>query len=296
MDNILSVDVEDWFHILELDSTPDLNQWEHMEAGVDKYLRILLDEFERADVKATCFFLGWVAERYPALVREAHRRGHEIASHGYAHRLIYTQSQREFLEDIQKAKVILEDIIGQPVNGYRAPGFSITKDTPWAFDSLAQAGYQYDSSVFPASRGHGGIKGAEMRPYKLATHNGDLIEFPVTVAPVLTQRMCFFGGGYLRLFPYFIIRYMSKVVNKGNRPVIFYLHPREIDPYHPRLSMSLIRRFKSYVNLASTLPKLRKLIHEQDLLTFREWLKIHSGDVLDGDSIQGRLSPATSHN
>jgi polysaccharide deacetylase family protein (PEP-CTERM system associated) len=281
MNNILSVDVEDWFHILELDSTPDLNQWEHMESAVDKNFRILLDEFDRGNVKVTCFFLGWVAEHHPALVREAYRRGHEIASHGYAHRLIYTQSQREFLQDIQKSKAILEDIIGQPVNGYRAPGFSITNETPWAFDLLAEAGFQYDSSIFPAARGHGGIKGAEMRPYKIATRNGDLIEFPVTVAPILKKRMCFFGGGYLRLFPYFVIRYMSKVVNKRNRPVIFYLHPREVDPHHPRLSMGLIRRFKSYINLSSTLPKLRKLLDEQDLLTFREWLTVHSRDVLD---------------
>ena len=281
MNNILSVDVEDWFHILELDSTPDLSQWEHMESVVDKNFRILLDEFDRANVTVTCFFLGWVAEHHPTLVREAQRRGHEIASHGYAHRLIYTQSQRDFSQDIKKSKIILEDLTGQSVKGYRAPGFSITKDTPWAFDLLAEAGYQYDSSVFPASRGHGGITGAEMRPYKVTTPNGPLIEFPVTVAPILTKRVCFFGGGYLRLFPYFIIRYMSKVVNKTNRPVIFYLHPREVDPNHPRLSMSMGRRFKSYINLGSTLPKLRRLIHDQNLLTFRDWLTIYSHEVPD---------------
>ena len=281
MNNILSVDVEDWFHILELDSTPDLSQWNSMESAVDKNFRILLDEFDRANVKVTCFFLGWVAEHHPTLVREAQRRGHEIASHGYAHRLIYTQSRREFSEDIQKSKNILENLIGQSVKGYRAPGFSITKDTPWAFDLLTEAGYQYDSSVFPASRGHGGIIGAEMRPYKVTTPNGALIEFPVTVAPILMKRMCFFGGGYLRLFPYFIIRYMSRVVNKTNRPVIFYLHPREVDPHHPRLSMGVARRFKSYINLGSTLPKLRRLIHDQNLLTFRDWLTIYSHELRD---------------
>lgn len=281
MNNILSVDVEDWFHILELDSTPDLSQWNSMESAVDKNFRILLDEFDRANVKVTCFFLGWVAEHHPTLVREAQRRGHEIACHGYAHRLIYTQSRREFSEDIQKSKNILENLIGQSVKGYRAPGFSITKDTPWAFDLLTEAGYQYDSSVFPASRGHGGIIGAEMRPYKVTTPNGALIEFPVTVAPILMKRMCFFGGGYLRLFPYFIIRYMSRVVNKTNRPVIFYLHPREVDPHHPRLSMGVARRFKSYINLGSTLPKLRRLIHDQNLLTFRDWLTIYSHELRD---------------
>ena len=295
MNNILSVDVEDWFHILELDSTPDLNQWEHMESAVDKNFGILLDEFDHANVKVTCFFLGWVAEHHPTLVREAHRRGHEIASHGYAHRLIYTQSPQEFSQDIRKSKIILEDLIGQPVKGYRAPGFSITKDTPWAFDLLAKAGYQYDSSVFPASRGHGGIKDAEMRPYKVITPHGGLIEFPVTVAPILRKRMCFFGGGYLRLFPYFIIRYMSKVVNKKNRPVIFYLHPREVDPHHPRLAMGVARRFKSYINLGSTLPKLRRLIQEQDLLPFRDWLTIYSHDVLESE-IHDDLSPVGSPN
>lgn len=279
MVNILSVDVEDWFHILELESTPDVSRWSSLESRVERNFHVLLDTFGQADVKVTCFFLGWVAERFPHLVREAANRGHEVASHGQAHQLIYTQTRAEFAADIRRAKHVLEDITGQYVEGYRAPGFSITTATPWAFEELSAAGFRYDSSVFPAARGHGGIENAELRPHLVKTETGRLIEFPISVAPILSRRMCFFGGGYLRLFPYPLIHRMTRAVNDDGRPVIYYVHPREVDPSHPRLPMGLVRRFKSYVNLHSTLPKLKRLLKDQKPVPFRGWLRMNAHEL-----------------
>jgi len=224
----------------------------------------------------TWFFLAWLAKEFPELVREAQQRGHEVASHGYGHRLVYTQSQQDFAEDIRTAKNILEDITGEPILGYRAPGFSIVESTPWAFEELCAAGYRYDTSIFPAKRGHGGIVSAPLEPHVIQTRNGSLVEFPVSVAEIASKRICFFGGGYLRLFPYFLIRYMTNALNRGGRPVFYYIHPREIDPDHPRLSMGWKRHFKSYVNLSTTLPKLQRLINEYEFVPFRDLLPTYS--------------------
>ncbi len=278
MKNILTVDVEDWFHLCEVSSTPDVKEWNKLESRVKKNFYTFLDEFDRTGTKVTCFFLGWVAERFPEIVSEASERGHEIASHGYSHRLIYTQSRQEFAEDIIKTKKLLEDIAGQEVIGYRAPGFSITKNTIWALDELIQAGYKYDSSVFPGPRGHGGISDAKIFPHEIETDTGTIREFPLSVAVLFKMRICFFGGGYLRLFPYSIIRYMSERVNKENRPVIYYVHPREIDPDHPRLPMRWKRQFQSYINLKSTLPKINKLCGEQQLTSFKNWIAEYNSE------------------
>jgi len=272
MANIMSVDVEDWFHLLELSSTPAIGDWDNMESRVERNFYHLLDEFDRTDTKATCFFLGWVADRFPKMVIEACQRGHEIASHGYSHQLVYTQSRRQFAEDIQRSKAGLEQISGKRVVGYRAPGFSIVARTTWAFDELIAAGYEYDSSVFPATRGHGGIRNAQLSPHSIESDSGNITEFPLSAAVLLGSRVCCFGGGYLRLSPLSLIRHMSRRVNAAGRPVIYYLHPREIDPGHPRLPMGWRRRFKSYVNLRSTMPKLRAILAEQHLTSFRGWI------------------------
>ena len=279
MNNILSVDVEDWFHILELDGAPDIQRWSTLESRVERNFHLLLDTFDETETKATCFFLGWIAERFPNLIAEAHHRGHEVASHGYAHQLIYTQTQSQFSEDIRRAKNILENITGKSVEGYRAPGFSITEQTPWALDEISAAGYHYDSSIFPAPRGHGGLVGTPLQPYHVKIGDKTLIEFPISVAPILKRMVCFFGGGYLRLFPYPLIARMTKSVNKQGRPVIYYLHPREVDPSHPRLPMGFVRRFKSYINLHSTLPKLKRLQKDQRLVPFSTWLQQHECEL-----------------
>jgi polysaccharide deacetylase family protein (PEP-CTERM system associated) len=273
--SIFSVDVEDWFHILALPDAPDLKAWESYPSRVSDNFKRLLDVFSEHRVKVTCFFLGWVAERYPALAREAHARGHEVASHGYSHTLVYEMTPEAFLGDISRARKILEDAVGTKVRGYRCPGFSVTKDTPWFFDAVTEAGYEYDSSVFPAPRQHGGLQSDRYAPYVVRTKHGPLVEFPVTVAEVLGKPVCFFGGGYLRLFPYPVVKTMSRRVLSEGRPVVFYVHPREIDPGHPRMKMGPARRFKSYVGLRGTERKIHSILREFPVTTFADYLSNH---------------------
>lgn len=272
MSCIFTIDVEDWFHILDLPSTPRLSQWDALPSRVEQNFLKLLDVLGETNTRATCFFLGWVAERFPHLVREAIRRDHEVASHGYSHRLAYQLTPDEFFEDAVRSRKLIEDVGGEPVLGYRASGFSVTDDTPWFFDKLMDAGYRYDSSVFPAPRGHGGLRSGRTAPYRLGP-SFEFIEFPVSVQPIAGKPICFFGGGYLRIFPYSLVRSMTRRVLDQGRPAIFYVHPREIDPEHPRLPMGWKRRFKSYVNLASTEVKIRKLLSEFSMITFREFLE-----------------------
>ena len=274
--SILSVDVEDWYHILNVSSAPPMETWQTLSSRVEMNFHRLLDLFEERQAHATCFFLGWVAERFPQLVREAAERGHEIASHGYAHRLVYRMTRGEFYADAVRARKILEDVSGTAVAGHRSPGFSVTEDTPWFFAAVAAAGYQYDSSIFPARHGHGGMRSSRREPYRMEAEGANLIEFPISVADLFGQPMCFFGGGYLRLFPYALIRRMARRVLAEGRPVIYYVHPREIDPAHPRLPMSAVRRFKSYINLHSTEVKLKRILREFPAVTFREYLAMNA--------------------
>lgn len=270
--SIFSIDVEDWFHILDVPSTPDLDKWDSLPSLVERNFLKLLDVLAEKNVRVTCFFLGWVAKRFPHLVREADARGHEIASHGFAHRLVFSMTPDEFLQDLSHSKAILEDNVGRAVLGYRTSGFSVTERTPWFFEKIVQAGYSYDSSVFPAPRGHGGMKSDKFGPYLIETKSGSLMEFPITVTKVAGKPLCFFGGGYLRLAPYAVIRSMAQKVLSENRPVIFYIHPREIDPNHPRLPMSTVRRLKSYINLKTTEEKIRRLANDFPLTTFEDFI------------------------
>jgi polysaccharide deacetylase family protein (PEP-CTERM system associated) len=279
---IFSIDVEDWFHILDLASTPEVAQWDALPSRVEKNFWTLLDVLSETNTRVTCFFLGWVAERFPHLVREAVARGHEIASHGASHRLVYQMTPNEFFEDAVRSKKTLEDISGQLVFGYRASGFSVTENTPWFFENLIAAGYRYDSSVFPALRGHGGLRNGRIAPYRLGAA-AEFVEFPMSVESVSGQSICFFGGGYLRFFPYPLIKIMTRRVLNQGRPVIFYVHPREIDPEHPRLPMGWKRRFKCYVNLGSTEDKIRKIVSEFEMVTFREFLETEATILPDND-------------
>jgi polysaccharide deacetylase family protein (PEP-CTERM system associated) len=277
MKSIFSVDVEDWFHILDVPGAPQLAEWDGLPSRVEANFMRLLDIFSQKGVEVTCFFLGWIAEKYPALVREASGRGHEIASHGYSHNLVYEMTGEQFFEDVTKAKAIIEDTVSRPVLGYRSAGFSTTEATPWLFDKLIDAGYHYDSSVFPAPRGHGGIKTAARSPHVVRSDSGQLVEFPISVVNMLGRPICFSGGGYLRFFPYFIIRRMARKVIKEGRPVIFYIHPREVDPDHPRLSMSPVRKFKSYMNMSTVETKIARLLDEFEVTTFERFLKENPG-------------------
>ncbi len=186
-ESVFSVDVEDWFHILDIPSAPPIAEWDSLPSRVESNFRRLLDIFSRKRVRVTCFFLGWIAERYPHLVKEAASRGHEIASHGYAHRLVYEMTAGEFREDALRSRLLLEDIGGRPVRGYRSAGFSTTERTPWFFEELAAAGYSYDSSVFPVRHGHGGMHGAPRTPHVDTSGQSGIVEFPISVANSKSQ-------------------------------------------------------------------------------------------------------------
>lgn len=270
---IFSVDVEDWFHILDVPSTPKIGQWDSLPSRVERNFLKLLDIFDEYSVSVTCFFLGWVGAKYPGLVKEADKRGHEIASHGYSHELTYRMSSTAFLDDVVKAKKLLEDISGETVIGYRASGFSYTKDSPWFFDRLIETGHKYDSSVFPASHGHGGIEVPSYSPHLIKKNGGTIIEFPISISKVFGRPICFFGGGYLRFFPFQIIKKMANNVHKKKRPVIFYLHPREIDPFQPRLQMNAIRKFKSYCNLSTTENKVKRILASFEFETMKKFIE-----------------------
>ncbi len=267
---VFSVDVEDWFHILDVAGAPDIASWSNLSSRVEANFLRLLDIFSTENRRVTCFFLGWIAEHFPHLVREAAARGHEIASHGYSHQLVYRMNQSEFRQDIRRSRSLLEDITGSAVIGYRAPGFSSSESTPWFFEEVSNSGYLYDSSVFPARHGHGGDRNGLTQPHYLLS--GHLVEFPVSVSTIGPMRVCLFGGGYLRLFPYSLIRYMGMRNLDRGIPLIFYIHPREIDPHHPRIPMSLRRRFKSYLNLDSTENKIRRISRDFPISTFRDYL------------------------
>ncbi|HYV63249.1 MAG TPA: XrtA system polysaccharide deacetylase [Bryobacteraceae bacterium] len=294
--SVFSVDVEDWFHILNLPSGQGMQGWDALPSRVETNFRKLLDLFSRHNVRVSCFFLGWVAEKYPHLVREAAERGHEIASHGYSHSLVFNMSSEQFLDDIRRSREILESISGRPVIGYRAPGYSVTERSPWFFEKVAEAGYQYDSSVFPTTRGHGGVSGTQCAPYTIPVGSSEtLIEFPISVAEILTVRLCLFGGGYLRLFPWWLIKPMAHRVNRQGRPVTFYVHPREIDPDHPRIPMNPLRRFKCYTNLKTTESKLERILSEFPVTTFQQFLTEHGSKFTAGAETPHIMVTATHH-
>lgn len=272
MTNMLTIDVEEWFHILDDPAVPSFEQWTSLESRVERNLDQMLEMLNAHGVQATFFWLGWMAERHPRLVRKCQEEGHEIASHGYEHILPYKVGQKPFREDLERAKKILEDLIGTEVKGFRAPGFGIKDDTAWVFDEIRAVGHTYDSSIFPSSRGHGGMLNSPLGPYVIETEHGPLFEVPMSAIEIFGRRILMFGGGYLRLFPITIIKWGVERLHKANHPLIIYIHPREIDPGHPRLALNPKRSFKSYYNLKSTMPKLEWLCSKYSFCTMNEFV------------------------
>ncbi|MGP0082051.1 MAG: XrtA system polysaccharide deacetylase [Steroidobacteraceae bacterium] len=270
--SIFSIDVEDWFNLSGTGLEPPPTEWDGLESRVEQNFRSLLELLAEGGGTATCFFVGYFAKRFPHLVRAAMDAGHEIASHSYFHRLVYDLSPAEFYEDVLTTRKLLEDISGSPVRGFRAPAFSVTERTPWFFDKLAEAGYQYDSSVFPAPHQTGGLVTGKFEPYRLQTSAGILVEFPITTVPVFGKPMCFFGGGYLRLAPYRLIRAAGRRALQEGRPVIFYIHPREIDPEQPRMPLGPRRRFTCYINIHTTRPKIQRILHDFPSTSFEKYM------------------------
>ena len=260
----MTVDVEDSFHVAALAQSIDRSRWDSMEYRAEASTRRLLDLFESSNVHATFFVLGWVARRSPGLIREIASRGHEVASHGMSHKLVYNQTPEEFASETYESKALLEDIIGVPVLGYRASTYSITRRSLWALDILKEAGFAYDSSIFPIRHDMYGIPDAPQVPSRIDTPKGaNIVEFPMSTAPMFGTRIPVSGGGYFRLLPYWLTRRgLSKLNHELSRPFIFYLHPWEVDPEQPRVRTSWKSRLRHYTNLDRCEARLRRLIGE----------------------------------
>ncbi len=262
--NALTVDVEDYFHVSAFAGSVSRDDWDNYPLRVEANTRSLLDLFDDRGIKATFFVLGWVARRKPELVREIAGRGHEVACHGYSHQLVYNQSPAVFREETLRSKGILEDTIGAGVHGYRAASYSITERSLWALDVLCEAGFSYDSSIFPIRHDRYGIPGSPEHPYEItAPGGGTLVEFPLSTVRLFGYRVPVAGGGYFRLYPYAVTRAgLRRVNNDGNKPFIFYLHPWEIDPQQPRIKAGLLSTFRHYNNLGRCESRLCRLISD----------------------------------
>lgn len=284
----LSFDIEDWFHIVEVKAVEDPDQWPKLHAEsslVERYTDLILDICAEANTKATFFLLGWVAERHPDMVRRIAGAGHELATHSYWHRKVYELAPEVFREDIERSiRVIRDAVPDADVRGFRAPSFSITEGAEWAFDVLLDLGVEYDASLFPGDRGHGGYP-AKPGPHLVSAPSGrSLPELPMSLAPVgvgpIKKRMCYSGGGYLRLLPSSLIEQGLRSEEAQGRPSVVYLHPRDFAPDCPKVSMPPHRYFKCYVGTGSTAGKLRRLLADHRWGTCREVLE-ESGVRLD---------------
>jgi len=259
--NALTVDVEDYFQVSAFESHIDRGDWDgtprRVEANVDRILALLA----RHDARATFFTLGWLAERHPAMVRRIVEAGPELASHGYSHGRAHDQQPDEFLDDIRRAKALLEDLSGHEVRGYRAPSFSVGPRNPWAFECIAKAGYRYSSSVYPIRHDHYGAPDSPRFPHEVRP---GLTEVPVSTVRVMNTNLPAGGGGYFRLLPYAVSRWSLARINRvDGRPAMFYFHPWELDPEQPRVAgLSAKTRFRHYLNLDRTEARLSRLLRD----------------------------------
>jgi polysaccharide deacetylase family protein (PEP-CTERM system associated) len=258
--NALTIDVEDYFHVSAFAPHVPREDWDRLPCRVERNVDAILAMLTEHRTRATFFMLGWVAERYPGLVRRIVEQGHELASHGYAHRRVTEQSREEFREDVTRAKRLLEDISGVAVQGYRAPSFSIGEGNLWALECLSEAGYRYSSSIYPVRHDHYGMPGAPR--FAFHPQGRSLLELPVTTVRYFNQNLPAGGGGYFRLLPYWVSRAWLKRVNEvDGRPCIFYFHPWEIDPQQPRFRQaSALAKFRHYLNLERTEARLCRLL------------------------------------
>ncbi len=259
--NALTIDVEDYFQVSAFAPHIARDEWGTRECRVERNVEAILEMLAASDTKATFFTLGWIAERYPQLVCAIVNQGHELASHGYAHERVSDQTAAIFLADIQRAKSVLEDLSGCEVKGYRAPSFSIGSGNLWAFDCLAQAGYRYSSSVYPIRHDHYGMPNSPRFAYEVRP---GLLEIPITTLRVFNRNLPSSGGGYFRLLPYAVSRWMLGRVNRQDGEAgVFYFHPWEIDTEQPRVpGISLKTQFRHYVNLDRMVPRLNQLLDD----------------------------------
>jgi polysaccharide deacetylase family protein (PEP-CTERM system associated) len=259
--NALTIDVEDYFQVSALARYIPRSEWDSQESRIERNVERILHLLADYDARATFFTLGWIAERYPQLVRRIVDGGHELASHGFAHRRATEQSPEAFFSDIHLAKIVLEDICGTEVRGYRAPSFSIGESNAWAFECIQRAGYLYSSSVYPIRHDHYGTPDAPRFAHDVRE---GLVEMPITTMRLFGRNWPAGGGGYFRLLPYAMSRWLLRRVNQvDQQPVIFYFHPWEIDAAQPRIpGIDARTRFRHYVNLQRTERRLRQLLFD----------------------------------
>ena len=256
--NAFSIDVEDWFQVAAFASYIDRKDWDSLECRVERNVDVLLETLDKHQVKATFFTLGWIAERYPAMVGRIVAGGHELASHGYGHHMVGELGPQLFREDVVKAKAILESLAGCEVIGYRAPSFSVGRDTLWALDILAETGHSYSSSIYPIKHDLYGMPDAP----RFAHQRSGLLEIPATSIRLGDRNYPASGGGYFRLLPYPVSRWSVQRVNRADRQAaVFYCHPWEIDPGQPRMNQASSKsRFRHYVNQTRMLGKIDRLL------------------------------------
>lgn len=256
-----TVDVEDYFHVQAFAGVIRREEWGRFESRVVANTQRILELLNQHCVRGTFFVLGWVAERHPELVREIVSSGHELATHGFGHQLVYGQTPEEFRDDLRRSIQILEDGGGRKVIAYRAPSFSITRRSLWALDVLAEEGIQIDSSIFPVRHDNYGVPDAPRVPYLIPRHAGELVEFPPTVVQRLGWNVPASGGGYFRLYPFWLTRRLLRsIAHEQRQSFMFYIHPWEVDPEQPRIAAPWRSRFRHYQNLGTTLHKLHRLL------------------------------------
>jgi len=276
MVNAFTVDVEDYFQVEAFSNVINQNDWGKFSCRVEANTDAILNLLDESDVKGTFFVLGWIAKRYPDVVKKISDLGHEVASHGMSHQLIYNQDRSVFKQETIDSKSLLEDLSQQPVNGYRAATYSITKKSLWALDVLAEAGFKYDSSIFPMRHDRYGISDANPLPNVLKTPKGaTIVEFPISTVKNHLFTLPIAGGGYFRLFPYPITHWGLKTINKQNNPFVFYIHPWEVDPGQPKVkNISKFTKFRHYNNLSRCRLRLKRLLADFNFNTMQH--------VLDG--------------
>jgi polysaccharide deacetylase family protein (PEP-CTERM system associated) len=269
--NALTIDFEDWYQGLEIPHS----DWDGFEDRIGRSGRHLLEILAAAGARATFFVLGYVAERHPELVREIREAGHEIGTHGYSHTLIYRQTPELFKQELTRAVGALQDITGEKPLGHRAPFFSITRQSLWALDILAELGLRYDSSIFPVKNYRYGIEDAPRWPYSLQAGGAPLYEFPITTWRVFGVNVPVSGGAYFRIYPYAFTRAALRAAAAGGQPMVFYLHPWEIDPEHPRIPLPRRIAATHYFNLGATEGRLKRLLRDFRFAPMSEVLGVH---------------------
>lgn len=265
--NILTFDIEEWFHILDNDSTLTESNWSNYESRIHNNMERIFDVLEKTNTKASFFVLGWIVEKYPEVVRAISDKGFEIGSHSTMHQLVYHQDKSQFQADVERSIKSLEDVTGKKVKMFRAPGFSITENNKWAFEALFELGIEIDSSIFPAKRAHGGFPNYGTSKPSILKYNGVILkEFPISTHLILGTPVVYCGGGYFRVTPYYLInRWTSK-----NDYVMSYFHPRDFDPSQPMIqSLSFVRKFKCYKGLKNAELKLCKWLTDFDFLDIK---------------------------